>query len=177
LYSRGLLETPNIQHPTSNIESPGKVTLKQKQETESRKQKWAGRCLILPLTRECKGPNPKPEIRWPKEGRNPKPDIPKPGFGPRNSDLGGWRRVVLSRYARTAGGGHCNLDKAPSVSILGMATVGGREAGRLDRIGARAEGGRQGRRARVLACPGCRDLGAGGNKERDQEARNKQGTS
>jgi len=116
LYSRGLLETPNIQHPTSNIESPGKVTLKQKQETESRKQKWAGRCLILPLTRECKGPNPKPEIRWPKEGRNPKPDIPKPGFGPRNSDLGGWRRVVLSRYARTAGGGHCNLDKAPSVS-------------------------------------------------------------
>src|SRR5664279_2272959 len=131
---------------------------------ECRKQKWAGRCLTVPPNRERKGPNPKPEIRGPIEGRNPKPDIPKRGFGLRNSDLGGWRRV---RYARTAGGGHCNLDKAAVVSISGVATVGGREAGRLDRIGARAEGERQGRRARVLGCQGCRDRGrAVGHKER-----------
>ena len=122
------------------------------------------RTLTVPPTRERKGPNPKPEIRGPIEGRNPKPEIPKRGFGLRNSDLGGWRRVVLSRYARTAGGGHCNLDKAAAVSILGVATVGWREAVRLDRIGARAEGGRQGRRARVLGCRGCRDRGQAGTK-------------
>src|SRR5664279_2476951 len=86
------------------------------------------------------------------------------GFGLRNSDLGGWRRLVLSSYARTAGGGHCNLDQAAAVSILAVATVGWREVGRLDRIGARAEGGRPGCRARVLACRGCRDRGQEGTK-------------
>jgi hypothetical protein len=60
--------------------------------------------------------------------------------------------------------GHCNLDQAAAVSMLGVATVGWREAGRVDRIGARAEGGRQGRRARVLACRGCRDRGQEGTK-------------
>jgi hypothetical protein len=42
--------------------------------------------------------------------------------------------------------------------------VGGREGGRLDRMGARGEGGRQGRRARVLACRGCRDREQAGTK-------------
>jgi hypothetical protein len=37
--------------------------------------------------------------------------------------------------------------------------VGWREAVWLDRIGARAECGRQGHRAWVLACRGCRDRG------------------
>src|ERR1035437_343714 len=64
----------------------------------------------------------------------------------------------------SAGGGHCNLDKAAAVSILGVATVGWRETGRLDRIGARAEGGREGCRARVLACRRCRDRGQEGTK-------------
>ncbi len=42
--------------------------------------------------------------------------------------------------------------------------MGWREAGRLDRIGARAEGGRPGRRARVLACQEWRDRGQEGIK-------------
>ena len=37
--------------------------------------------------------------------------------------------------------------------------MGEREAGRLDWIGVRAEGGREGCRARVLVCRGCRDRG------------------
>ena len=36
--------------------------------------------MTVPPTRERKGPNPKPEIRGPIEGRNPKPEIPKRGF-------------------------------------------------------------------------------------------------
>ena len=57
-----------------------------------------------------------------------------------------------------------NLGKAVAVSIIGVATVGWREAGRLDRIGALAEGGREGRRARFMACRGCRDPGLEGTK-------------
>jgi len=34
-----------------------------------------GRIWTVPPTRERKGPNPKPEIRGPKEGRNPKPEM------------------------------------------------------------------------------------------------------
>ncbi len=82
----------------------------------------------------------------------------------RNSDLGGWRRVVLSGHARTAGGGDCNLENAAAVSILGVAVVGWREGGLVDRIGARGEGGREGRRARVLGCRGYRDRGQAGTK-------------
>ena len=68
------------------------------------------------------------------------------------------------QYARTAGGGHCNLDKAAAVSILEMATVGWREAERPDRIGVQAEGGGQGRKALVLACRGRREWGKEGTK-------------
>jgi hypothetical protein len=60
--------------------------------------------------------------------------------------------------------GDCNLDRAGAVSIAGEAAVVWREAGRVDRIGARAEGGRQGQRGRVLACWGCRDRGPEGTK-------------
>jgi len=42
--------------------------------------------------------------------------------------------------------------------------VGWREGGRVDGIDARAEGGREGRRARVLACRGRRDRGQEGTK-------------
>jgi hypothetical protein len=42
--------------------------------------------------------------------------------------------------------------------------VGWREAGRLDRIGARVEGGRPSCRARDSACWGCRDQGEEGTK-------------
>jgi hypothetical protein len=70
----------------------------------------------------------------------------------------------MSGHARTAGGGDCNLEEAAAVSILGVATVDGREAGRLDRIGAWAEGGRQGCRGRVVACRGCGDWGQEGAK-------------
>ena len=65
----------------------------------------------------------------------------------------------LSPGCVLGGGGHCNPDKAAAVSILAVAIVGWREVGRLDRIGARAEGGRPGCRARVWACRGCRDRG------------------
>jgi hypothetical protein len=68
-------------------------------------------------------------------------------------------RQVSGNLTRTAGGGHCNLDKAAAVFMLAAATVGWREARRLYRIGARAEGGRPGCGARVLACRGCRDRG------------------
>ena len=53
---------------------------------------------------------------------------------------------------------------AAAVSISGLATVDWREGGRLDRSGARAEGGRQGRRVRVLARRGCRDREKKGTK-------------
>ena len=92
--------------------------------------------MIVPPTRERNGPNPKPGIR------NPKFPSVASAFGIRI-----W----------TAGGGHCNFDRAAAVSTLAEATVGWREAGRLDRIGARAEGGREGCRARVLGCRECRD--------------------
>jgi hypothetical protein len=51
--------------------------------------------------------------------------------------------------------------------------VGWREAGWLDRIGARDECGRQGRRARVLACRGCRDRG-GKRAQREEPKSQKQ---
>jgi hypothetical protein len=44
-----------------------------------------GRIWTVPPTRERKGPNPKPEIRGPKEGRNPKSEMPERGFGLRYS--------------------------------------------------------------------------------------------
>jgi hypothetical protein len=55
----------------------------------------------------------------------------------------------LDAALRTACGGHCNLDEAADVSIVAAVTVGWGEAGRLDRIGAGAEGGREACRARV----------------------------
>jgi hypothetical protein len=87
-------------------------------------------------------------------GRNSQAVVSAFGFG----RLGG---VAPSRYARTAGGGHCNLYKAAAVSILGVSIVAG---GWLDRFGGRAGGGRQGRRAWVLACRGRRDRGQEGTK-------------
>jgi hypothetical protein len=78
--------------------------------------------------------------------------------------------VVLTRCARTAFGGYCNLDEAAAVFILGVPTVVWREAGWLGWIGARAEGGSQGRRARVLACRGCRDPG-GKRAQREEPKR------
>src|ERR1035441_10855336 len=52
---------------------------------ENRAGSWVGRIWTGPPTRERKGPNPKPEIRGPKEGRNPKSEWPEPGFGLRYS--------------------------------------------------------------------------------------------
>ena len=55
---------------------------------ESRRQRLlnsAGRIWTVSPTRERKGPNPKPEIRAPKEGRNPKPEMLQRGFGLRYS--------------------------------------------------------------------------------------------
>jgi hypothetical protein len=52
---------------------------------------------------ERKGPNPKPEIRGPKEGRNPKSEIPKRGFGLRYSAF--FRVSALGIRIWAAGGG------------------------------------------------------------------------
>src|SRR5664279_1120986 len=52
---------------------------------ESRETAVLGRIWTVPPTRERKGPNPKPEIRGPKEGRNPKPEMLERGFGLRYS--------------------------------------------------------------------------------------------
>src|ERR1035437_2535244 len=47
-----------------------------------------GRIWTVPPTRDRKGPNPKPEIRGPKEDRNPKPEMLLRGFGLRYSAFG-----------------------------------------------------------------------------------------
>jgi hypothetical protein len=65
---------------------------------------------------------------------------------------------------RALGGDFCNLDSAGTVSIMRAVIVGWREGGRVDRIGARAGGRRQGCRARIPGCWGCRDGGQEGTK-------------
>jgi hypothetical protein len=52
---------------------------------------------------------------------------------------------VQMRPLCVLGGDLCNLDNAAAVSILGAVILGWREAGRLDWMGARAGGRRQGR--------------------------------
>ena len=81
----------------------------------------------------------------------------KRGFGLRHSAF--FRVAAFGIRIWAAGGGHCNLDKAATVSMLGVAIVGWRGAGRLGRIGVRAQDGREGCRARVLGCRECRDRG------------------
>src|ERR1035441_4540714 len=66
----------------------------------------------VPPTREREGPNPKPEIRGPKEGRNPKSDIPEHGFGLQYSAL--FRVSALGIRIWAAGGGwYCPPDRRP----------------------------------------------------------------
>ena len=85
--------------------------------------------------------------------------------------------AVQMRLLCVLGGDFCNLDNAAAVSILGAVILGWREAGRLDWMGARAGGRRQGHWARVPACWGCGYGGRRGRKRKKPKARNKQGTS
>src|SRR5664279_2065172 len=62
-----------------------KVAQRTAQALPSKPPKAGGRIWTVPPTRERKCPNPKPEIRGPKEGRNPKSDMPQRGFGLRYS--------------------------------------------------------------------------------------------
>jgi hypothetical protein len=48
--------------------------------------------------------------------------MPKRGFGLRNSDLDGWRRVVLSRCARAASAGHLARLLCAGVALSVLAT-------------------------------------------------------
>src|ERR1017187_10356121 len=71
-----------------------------------------GRIWTVPPTRERKGPNPKPEIRGPKEGRNPKSEMPERGFGLRYSAF--FRVSDFGLRVWAAGGGwYCPPDRRP----------------------------------------------------------------
>jgi hypothetical protein len=48
--------------------------------------------------------------------------MPKRGFGLRNSDLDGWRRVVLSRCARAASAGHLARLLCAGIGLAVLAT-------------------------------------------------------
>ena len=70
----------------------------------------AGRMWTVPPTRERKGPNPKPEIRGPKEGRNPKSEMPERGFGLRYS---AFFRVSALGFRIWAAGGRWYFPDTP----------------------------------------------------------------
>ena len=76
-------------------------------EERKARLKVQGRWTVPP-TRERKGPNPKPEIRGPKEGRNPKSEMPERGFGLRYSAF--FRVSALGIRIWAAGGGWCYPD-------------------------------------------------------------------
>src|ERR1035441_7150079 len=59
----------------------------------------------MPPTRERKGPNPKPEIRGPKEGRNPKSEMSERGFGLRYAAFFLVSALGIRIWAACGGGG------------------------------------------------------------------------
>ena len=73
-----------------------------------------GRIWTVPPTRERKGPNPKPEIRAPKEGRNRKPEMLERGFDIRYSAF--FRVSAFGIRIWAAGGGWYYPDTPAALS-------------------------------------------------------------